>query len=51
MAATIFTFLFALACLTTIFCGVRKQWRDVRLASAIIAILSFLAALLSAKVR
>jgi lysylphosphatidylglycerol synthetase-like protein (DUF2156 family) len=45
---TIFTFLFALAALTTLACGVRKQWKDARLISAIVAILSFIMALFTA---
>jgi len=49
MFATIFTFIFALACFTTFLCALRKEWKDARLASAVIAILSFLIALLSAK--
>ncbi len=43
--STVFTFVFAFACLATFLCGVREQWRSARLASAVIAVLSFLMAL------
>jgi hypothetical protein len=49
LIATIFTFIFALACLAMFLLGMRKQWASARVAAALIAILSFLIALLSAK--
>ncbi len=49
--STVFTIVFALACLATFLCGVRKQWTSARLTSAVIAILSFLMALATVKVR
>jgi len=49
MIATLFTFLFAFACLATFLCGIRKEWAGARLPLAVIAILSFLIALLSVK--
>jgi len=49
MIATLFTFLFASACLATFLCGIRKEWAGARLPFALIAILSFLIALLSVK--
>jgi hypothetical protein len=47
--ATVFTFVFALACLATFLCGVRKQWSGLRLPFAVTAILSFLMALAVAR--
>jgi hypothetical protein len=49
MITTLFTFMFALGCLATFLCGLRKQWADFRLVSAGVAIVSFLLALLSAE--
>lgn len=49
--STIFTVVFALACLATFVCGVREQWRNARLISAATAILAFLLALLSTSVK
>lgn len=51
MVATIFTFVFALACLATFLCGVREQWRNARLAAATVAVLSFFMALLTVSVK
>lgn len=51
MAATIFTFVFALACLATFVCGARKQWKSARLTAVIVAILSFFLALLSTRIK
>ena len=48
---TFFTILFAVACFATFILGVRKQWTGARLISAGVAILSFLLALLSVKVK
>jgi hypothetical protein len=47
--ATVFTFVFALACLTTFLCGLRERWRAARLASAVVAVLSFLMALVTVR--
>jgi VIT1/CCC1 family predicted Fe2+/Mn2+ transporter len=50
---TIFTFLFALACLATFVFGAfgaKRQWQDARIASAVVAIMSFLMALLTASI-
>lgn len=48
--ATLFTVLFALACLATFACGVREQWKGARLGLALTAIASFILALVSASV-
>ncbi len=48
---TIFTFLFAFGCLGVILFGFRKQWKDARLASAVVALLSFLMALVTASAK
>lgn len=48
---TIFTFLFALACLATFAFGAfgpRRQWQDARIVSAVVAIMSFIMALVTA---
>ena len=42
---TVFTFLFAFACLTTFAAGIRKEWKHVRIISMIVAILAFALAL------
>lgn len=47
---TVFTFLFAIACLATFVFGARKQWRNARIVSAVVAIVSFLMALVTASV-
>jgi hypothetical protein len=44
MITTLFTFVFAFACLATFLCGIRKEWSGARLPLALIAILSFLIA-------
>jgi hypothetical protein len=49
--STIFVFVFAFACLATFVLGARKQWTRARLASAVIAVLSFLMALLTVSVK
>ncbi len=49
--ATFFTFLFAFACLATLFCGFRKQWAGARPWLAVTALGSFLLALLTAPVK
>jgi hypothetical protein len=49
---TIFTFLFAIACLSTFVFGAfgaKRQWQDARIASAVVAILSFFMALVTAQ--
>lgn len=51
MAATIFTFLFALACVATFVLGVRKEWRSARLTALIVAVSSFFLALLTAPTK
>jgi hypothetical protein len=43
--STVFVWLFAVACLSTFLFGMRKQWKYARIASAVIAILSFALAL------
>ncbi|MBV8602488.1 MAG: hypothetical protein JO359_13070 [Candidatus Eremiobacteraeota bacterium] len=48
VAATAFTFLFALACMATFALGIRKEWKNARRTAMVVAILSFLMALLSA---
>lgn len=45
---TVFTILFALACLSTFACAYHKQWKNGRIISAIVAVLSFMLALVSA---
>lgn len=47
---TVFTCLFAAACLTTLALGARKGWRNARIVSAVVAIVSFMMALFSASV-
>lgn len=49
--ATVFTFLFAFACLATFVFGVREQWKTARMTSAVVAIVLFLMALLSVRVK
>ena len=51
MLSTIFVFVFAIACFTTFACAARKEWKDARLISAIVAVLSFLMALLFVSVK
>lgn len=46
--STFFTVLFALACLATFLCGARKPWIRARVVSAVIAVLSFALALVTA---
>jgi hypothetical protein len=46
--ATVFTIVFALACLATFLCAVRKEWTGARMTSAVIAIVSFFMALVTA---
>ncbi|HEY5339899.1 MAG TPA: hypothetical protein VIK27_02640 [Candidatus Aquilonibacter sp.] len=48
MLSTVLVVVFALACLGTFLCGARKEWMGGRLISAIIAVVSFLLALLLA---
>lgn len=43
--ATLFTIIFALACLATFALGYEKQWKTARIVAAMTAILSFLLAL------
>jgi len=45
---TIFTILFALACLSTFACGYQKHWKNARIVSAVVAVMSFILALVSA---
>jgi hypothetical protein len=45
-----FIVLFAVACLATFAFGARKQWKDARIISAVVAVLSFLSALITAQV-
>jgi hypothetical protein len=49
--STIFVFVFAFACLATFVFGARKQWTRARLVAAVIAVLSFLMALLTVSVK
>jgi hypothetical protein len=51
MITTVFTFLFAFACLATFLCAARKEWKGGRLIAALSAILSFMLALFSASVK
>lgn len=51
MLSTIFVFVFALACLGTFLFGMEKQWKDARIVSAVVAVVSFLMALLLVKVK
>ncbi len=46
--STILIIIFALACLCTFLSGARKEWMSARLISAIVAVVSFLLALLLA---
>jgi hypothetical protein len=48
---TIFTFLFAFACVTTLLLGLQKQWQRARVISAVVAIVSFIMALVSASAK
>lgn len=48
---TIFTFLFAFACIATLLLGLVKQWQKARVISAVVAIVSFIMALVSASVK
>ena len=48
---TLFTVIFALACLTTIALGIEKSWKRARIISAVVAILAFFLALVSASVN
>jgi len=48
---TIFTFLFAFACIATLLLGLQKQWQRARVISAVVAIVSFIMALVSASVK
>ncbi|MBV8151254.1 MAG: hypothetical protein JO101_03055 [Candidatus Eremiobacteraeota bacterium] len=43
-----FVFLFALACIATLVFGAKKEWRDARIVSAVVAIVAFAMALVSA---
>jgi hypothetical protein len=49
--ATFFVILFALGCLATFVCGVRKEWLGGRLIAAGVAVLSFLLALLTVSIK
>ena len=49
--ATLFTVLFALACLATFLLGYEKQWKTARIIAATTAVLSFLLALAAAGVK
>jgi hypothetical protein len=48
LLSTVLIIVFALACLGTFLCVARKEWKGSRLISAIIAVVSFLLALLLA---
>lgn len=45
---TVFTILFALACLSTFACGYHKPWKNARIASAVVAVVAFILALVTA---
>ena len=45
---TAFTVLFAVACLSTFAFGANKGWKNARVISAIVAVLSFILALVTA---
>jgi hypothetical protein len=48
---TLFTVIFALACLTTFALGFERAWKRARIVSTVVAILAFFLALLSASVN
>ncbi|MBV8601278.1 MAG: hypothetical protein JO359_06915 [Candidatus Eremiobacteraeota bacterium] len=48
IAATAFTFLFALACIATFAFGFQKSWKEARIVSVVVAIVAFFMALISA---
>ena len=49
--ATLFTVLFALACLATFALGFEKRWKTARIIAAMTAILSFLLALAAVGIK
>lgn len=51
MAATAFSILFAVAVFAMFVLGARKQWLRARIAVTVVAVLAFLLALLTAKVK
>gem|GEM_PF-2169948 len=49
--STIFVVIFALSCLCAFLFGIRKQWKNARIASTVIAILAFALALAASSAK